>query len=102
MGLGLAWVYGIVTNHRGGVAISSSPKQGASVRIYLPAMKKIIEENLVPDRPSKAQRPFCLWMTKRWSPGSGLMVLSSVGYKVLTAHNGGAGAGSFCAEQRQD
>jgi len=49
-GLGLAWVYGIVTNHCGGVAISSQPKQGASVRIYLPATRKIIEEKCCPIR----------------------------------------------------
>src|SRR5581483_4301177 len=36
-GLGLAWVYGIVTNHGGGVAVSSQPGNGTSVRVYLPA-----------------------------------------------------------------
>ena len=35
-GLGLAWVYGIITNHRGGVAVSSEPKRGTSVRIMIP------------------------------------------------------------------
>ena len=39
-GLGLAWVYGIVTNHGGGVAISSQPGAGTSVRVYLPAEKQ--------------------------------------------------------------
>lgn len=36
-GLGLAWVYGVVTSHGGGVALSSEPGRGTSVRIYLPA-----------------------------------------------------------------
>ena len=40
-GLGLAWVYGIVTNHGGGVAISSQPGVGTSVRVYLPAEKRL-------------------------------------------------------------
>jgi two-component system cell cycle sensor histidine kinase/response regulator CckA len=87
-GLGLAWVYGIVTNHRGGVAISSSPKQGASVRIYLPAMKKIIEENLVPDNTVKGTETILFVDDEEMVARLGLMVLSSVGYKVLTAHNG--------------
>ena len=43
-GLGLAWVYGIVTNHRGGVAVSSQPREKTSVRVYLPASKKIVTE----------------------------------------------------------
>src|SRR5262252_6557674 len=43
-GLGLAWVYGIVTNHGGGVAVSSKPGSGTSVRVYLPAEKKIARD----------------------------------------------------------
>jgi signal transduction histidine kinase len=43
-GLGLAWVYGIVTNLGGGVAVSSQPGAGTSVRIYLPAEKRILQE----------------------------------------------------------
>ncbi|HVR34393.1 MAG TPA: ATP-binding protein, partial [Methylomirabilota bacterium] len=43
-GLGLAWVYGIVTNHGGGVAVSSQPKVGTSVRVYLPATQKIVRD----------------------------------------------------------
>jgi CheY-like chemotaxis protein len=43
-GIGLAWVYGIVTNLRGGVAVSSQPGHGTSVRIYLPAEKKFLDE----------------------------------------------------------
>jgi CheY-like chemotaxis protein len=36
-GLGLAWVYGVVTNHGGSVVLQSAPKKGTSVRICLPA-----------------------------------------------------------------
>lgn len=35
--LGLAWVYGVVTGHWGGVAICSEAGRGTSVRIYPPA-----------------------------------------------------------------
>ena len=44
-GLGLAWVYGIVTNHGGGVAISSQPGVGTSVRVYLPAEKRVVRDH---------------------------------------------------------
>src|SRR6185295_6347125 len=44
-GLGLAWVYGIVTNNGGGVAISSRPGTGTSVRIYLRAEKRLIKDS---------------------------------------------------------
>ncbi len=44
-GLGLAWVYGIVTNHGGGVAVFSQPGAGTSVRVYLPAENRIIKDD---------------------------------------------------------
>src|SRR6185436_20806942 len=44
-GLGLAWVYGIITNHGGGVAVSSQPGAGTSVLVYLPAEKNVIKED---------------------------------------------------------
>src|SRR5260370_19927735 len=45
-GLGLAWVYGIVTNHGGGVPVSSQPGSGTSVRLYLPAAQKIVRDDI--------------------------------------------------------
>lgn len=35
-GLGLAMVYGIITNHRGGIDIASEPEKGATFNIYIP------------------------------------------------------------------
>src|SRR3954468_21074569 len=87
-GLGLAWVYGIVTNHRGGVAISSQPKQGASVRIYLPATRKIVEERVPPESALKGTETILFVDDEEMVARLGQMVLSSVGYKVMTAHNG--------------
>lgn len=44
-GLGLALVYGIVSNHGGGVAISSEPGKGATARVYLPAEKHVVSHS---------------------------------------------------------
>jgi len=36
-GLGLAWVYGVVTSHGGGITMVSEPGRGTTVRLYFPA-----------------------------------------------------------------
>lgn len=88
-GLGLALVYGIVSNHGGGIAISSQSGSGTSARVYLPAEKKLIgdgsahkvadlhgaETVLVVD-----DEDMLLTMTET--------ILADYGYKVLTANSG--------------
>jgi two-component system, cell cycle sensor histidine kinase and response regulator CckA len=87
-GLGLAWVYGIVTNHGGGVAISSQAGAGTSVRVYLPAEKKLVrDEGLSSDDLSGSQTVLIvddedLLLTM------GKTILSAYGYRVLTANGG--------------
>jgi CheY-like chemotaxis protein len=43
-GLGLAMVYGIITNHKGGVAVDSAPGMGTAFAIYLPASGRAVEK----------------------------------------------------------
>jgi len=87
-GLGLALAYGIVSNHGGGVAVSGHPGAGASVRIYLPAEKRLASDGadagddlhgtetvLVVD-----DEPLVLTMMET--------ILAEYGYKVLTADSG--------------
>jgi CheY-like chemotaxis protein len=86
-GLGLAYVYGIITNHGGGVAISSELNAGTSVRIYLPANKKIIKQTFKEDELTGTETVLIvddedLLLTM------GQMILSSFGYNVLTANSG--------------
>jgi two-component system cell cycle sensor histidine kinase/response regulator CckA len=39
-GLGMAAVYGIVSNHKGAITVESSPGEGTTVQIFLPAVRK--------------------------------------------------------------
>lgn len=87
-GLGLAWVYGIITNHRGGVAISSQSRQGTSARIYLPASKKIVTETALFTSDAGGQQTVLLVDDEDLLLTMGQTVLSSFGYKVITASSG--------------
>ncbi len=87
-GLGLAWVYGIVTNHGGGVAVSSQLGQGTSVRVYLPALKKFVEEKVIKDYELDGQETILVVDDEEMVLTMADMVLKSRGYRVLTANSG--------------
>jgi two-component system cell cycle sensor histidine kinase/response regulator CckA len=87
-GLGLAWVYGIVTNHGGGVAVSSQVNAGTSVRIYLPAEKKLAHETSVDATNLNGTQTILMVDDEDLLLTMGQTVLSAFGYKVLTANSG--------------
>jgi CheY-like chemotaxis protein len=87
-GLGLAWVYGIVTNHGGGVSISSTLGQGTSVRVYLPAVKKVVEEKVISDDQLDGKETVLVVDDEEMVLTLAEMVLKSRGYRVLTANSG--------------
>ena len=87
-GLGLAWVYGIVTNHGGGVAVSSQLGQGTAVRVYLPAVKKIVEEKIISDDELSGKETILVVDDEEMVLTMAELVLKSRGYRVLTANNG--------------
>lgn len=86
-GLGLAWVYGIVTNHGGGVAVSSQAG-GASVRVYLPGTGRIARETPAAPTDLTGTETILLVDDEDLLLTMGQMVLSSFGYTVLTANSG--------------
>jgi two-component system, cell cycle sensor histidine kinase and response regulator CckA len=87
-GLGLAWVYGIVTNHGGSVAVSSQVDRGTVVRIYLPAQRKIVRDHAVKADDLGGTETILVVDDEELLLTMGDMVLSSFGYRVLTANSG--------------
>jgi signal transduction histidine kinase len=87
-GLGLAWVYGIVTNHGGGVALSSKPGAGTSVRVYLPAEKRIARDNSVALGDLHGDQTVLMVDDEDLLLTMGQTILSAYGYRVLTANGG--------------
>jgi signal transduction histidine kinase len=87
-GLGLAWVYGIVTNHGGGVAVSSQPGAGTSVRVYLPADKKFVKDEVADTADLNGTGTILMVDDEDLLLTMGETVLSAYGYKVLTANSG--------------
>lgn len=87
-GLGLAWAYGIITNHGGGLAITSPPGQGTTVRIYLPAHGKTLEEGALADEDLRGDQTVLIVDDEELLLTMSEMVLTSFGYRVLTAANG--------------
>ncbi|HXP62131.1 MAG TPA: ATP-binding protein [Dongiaceae bacterium] len=87
-GLGLAWVYGIATNHGGGVAVSSQPGAGTSVRLYLPAERRIVKDNGFTLDDLTGGQTILMVDDEDLLLTMGQTILSAYGYRVLTANSG--------------
>jgi two-component system, cell cycle sensor histidine kinase and response regulator CckA len=87
-GLGLAWVYGIVTNHGGGVAISSQPGAGTSVRVYIPAEKQIVRDHGLASDDLSGDQTILMVDDEDLLLTMGKTILSAYGYRVFTANGG--------------
>jgi len=87
-GLGLALVYGIITNHGGGVAISSLVGKGTSARVYLPAEKTFVHESLASEKGLRGTGTILVVDDEGLLLTMAETILSEFGYKVLTASSG--------------
>jgi signal transduction histidine kinase len=87
-GLGLALVYGIVTNHGGGVAVSSQPGAGTSVRVYLPAEKQFVLEGMETDENLHGTQTILVVDDEDILLMMAETILTEYGYRVLTANSG--------------
>jgi nitrogen-specific signal transduction histidine kinase len=87
-GLGLAWVYGIVTNHGGSVTVSSKPGDGTSVRLYLPAQKKFVKDRFGKQEDLMGHQTILMVDDEDMVLTMGETILSAFGYRVMTASSG--------------
>jgi len=87
-GLGLAWAYGVVTNHGGHLAISSEAGHGTSVRLYLPARKAVVFDATFNEEDFYGTQTILMVDDEDLLLTMGQMVLSSYGYTVHTADSG--------------
>jgi nitrogen-specific signal transduction histidine kinase len=87
-GLGLALVYGIMTNHGGGVAVSSRPGAGTSVRVYLPAEKQFVLESAKTGEDLHGTQTILVVDDEDILLTMAEIILTEYGYHVLTANSG--------------
>ncbi len=94
-GLGLATVHGIVHQHRGWVEVSSTPGQGSTFRLFLPALAEAEAEAAVQKAPEPAPMPRGRETILLVEDESALRLVTSkflqhLGYRVLEAENSAA------------
>lgn len=87
-GLGLALVYGMITNHGGGVAVSSQPGAGTSARIYLPAEKSFVHVDVADSKELRGTATILVVDDESLVLTMAETILTDFGYKVLTAGSG--------------
>ena len=87
-GLGLALVYGIISNHGGNVSVSSAPGRGTAVRVYLPAIKRQHKTAIFQDGDLRGNQTVLIVDDEKSVLTLGQIILSSSGYQVLTASSG--------------
>src|SRR5260221_2491736 len=87
-GLGLAWGYGIVTNHGGGVAVSSQPGSGTSLRVHFPADQIIVRGGIRNTTDLTGDQTILMVDDEDLLLTMGQTILSAYGYRVLTANTG--------------
>lgn len=87
-GLGLALVYGIVSNHGGSIAISSEGGAGAAARVYLPAEKQFVSQSSVPDAELHGGESILVVDDEAMLLTMAETIFGDYGYKVITANTG--------------
>jgi PAS domain S-box-containing protein len=91
-GLGLAMVYGIVKNHSGYITCESRPGKGTAFKIYFPVIdqESELEEEKEGTAPSGGTETILLVDDEKFIRDLGVRVLTTYGYRVLTASDGEA------------
>ncbi|MGO8881211.1 MAG: ATP-binding protein, partial [Desulfomonilaceae bacterium] len=103
-GLGLAMVYGVVTQHDGQVRCYSEPGHGTTFRIYLPALvaeKDQLETGKHEAMPTDGTETILLVDDGEFLRDLGKTMLEESGYRVLTAANGKEALGLYTRERER-
>jgi CheY-like chemotaxis protein len=87
-GLGLAWVYGIITNHGGSIGVTSSPGTGTRIQVFLPAAKRKLADGGTAKEALSGTETILIVDDEELILKLGETVLSTYGYRVLTATSG--------------
>jgi PAS domain S-box-containing protein len=102
-GLGLAMAYGIVRNHNGYITCLNAPGGGTTFKFYLPALTRdeLEEEAERVETPRGGEETLLLVDDEEPVLEVAEKILSTFGYKVLTARNGEEALEAFdsCAEE---
>jgi len=89
IGLGLASVYGIITNHGGIINVQSKKGEGATFNIYLPASEsEIITEKKLPEKFLRGTETVLFVDDEKFIISISEDILKKLGYTVLIARNG--------------
>jgi two-component system, cell cycle sensor histidine kinase and response regulator CckA len=102
-GLGLAMVYGIVTQHNGHITVYSEVGKGTTFRVYLPAIEGEVETDVETTRimPAFGTETVLLVDDEEFVRELGARILTKHGYTVLQAVNGKEGLDLFKKERSQ-
>jgi PAS domain S-box-containing protein len=88
-GLGLASVYGIITNHGGRIHVYSEKGKGSRFSFYLPASEKVpLHEKILPENYLEGTETILLVDDEQMITDVGARLLKKMGYRVLTAESG--------------
>ena len=90
-GLGMSRVLAVVQEHAGHIKVDSTPGEGTSVRIYLPAIRDVASEPVIRDQPADQTDSGTTILLVEDDPAVlevGRGMLAYFGYRVLLASNG--------------
>lgn len=98
-GLGLAMVYGIITNHNGIIDVDSEPEKGTTFRLLLPLSNKEPapkpEEDMFDASKLRGEGAILIVDDEKVTRNLLRDSLEAIGYRVISAHNGKEGVEKF-------